>query len=257
MVGGFEKIYEINRNFRNEGISTKHNPEFTMLELYQAYADYNDMMQITEDLIVHVLNEGHGSLAVEYQGKKLDFTPPWKRVRYLDALAELGGVEIGLDMTTEELVGAAKGRNVSCDPKEPRVRIFDRLFGTLVEPHLADPTFIVDFPTEISPLARQCDDNPLLTERFELFVNHFEIANAFSELTDPVEQRRRFEEQEEMRRAGDFEAHQLDHDFLAALEQGLPPTGGLGIGVDRLVMLLTDSPSIRDVIFFPLLRPEE
>ncbi|MEW5946331.1 MAG: lysine--tRNA ligase [bacterium] len=256
-VGGFEKIFEINRNFRNEGVSTKHNPEFTMLELYQAYADYNDMMELTEELVFSVVNEVCGGTTVEYQGSKLDFARPWKRITWLGAVKEYAGLEPELDAGAEELGALARGAGVQCDPGEKRGKILDRLFSTLVEPHLVQPVFILDYPVEISPLARRRDDQPLLTERFELYVHGFEVANAFSELTDPVEQKLRFEHQEELRRGGDAEAHAFDRDFLTALEYGLPPTGGLGIGMDRLVMLLTDSPSIRDVIFFPLLRPEQ
>jgi lysyl-tRNA synthetase, class II len=257
MVGGFERIFEINRNFRNEGISTRHNPEFTMLELYQAYADYNDMMEITEALIADAAQSALGTTKVQYQEKEIDFTPPWKRVRWLDAFREFAGVELAADAGAEELARIAKSRGIEFEPGANAGQLMDKLFGELVEPHLIQPTFVYDYPTEISPLARKRDDDPALTERFELFINCFEIANAFTELTDPMDQLSRFERQQALREAGDAEAHRIDHDFVRALEYGMPPAGGLGIGIDRLVMLLTDSPSIRDVILFPLLRPAE
>ncbi len=256
-VGGFERIFEINRNFRNEGVSTKHNPEFTMLELYQAYADYNDMMDITEALVADTVQAVHGTLKITYQDQELDFTPPWTRIKWFDAFREIGGVDISVSVTKDELLGICEEKNISMDTSLNMGQIIDKLFGLTVEEKLVQPTFVYDYPTEISPLARQHDDAPELTERFELFVSAFEVANAFTELTDPTEQMRRFEHQQELRDAGDEEAHEIDHDFIRALQYGLPPTGGLGIGIDRLVMLLTDSPTIRDVIFFPLLRPEK
>lgn len=256
-VGGFERIFEINRNFRNEGISTKHNPEFTMLELYQAYTDYHGMMEITESLIADAAQAALGTTVVEYQGKQIDFTPPWKRIKYLDSFKEFAGFEFDLNADAASLADICKSHKIDLEPGLNKGQLMDKLFGELVETHLVQPTFIYDYPTEISPLARQRDDDPALTERFELFINSFEIANAFTELTDPTEQLRRFEKQQALRDAGDAEAHRIDFDFVRALQYGFPPTGGLGIGIDRLVMLLTDSPSIRDVIFFPLLRPEE
>lgn len=255
-VGGFERIFEINRNFRNEGISTKHNPEFTMLELYQAYADYNDMMDITEAIISDTVESVHGNSKIAFQQQELDFSTPWKRIKWFDAFREIGGVDITTSTNKEELLNICKEKNISMDPSLNKGQIIDKLFGLTVEEKLVQPTFIYDYPTEISPLARQHDDDPELTERFELFISAFEVANAFTELTDPAEQLRRFERQQELRDAGDEEAHEIDHDFIRALQYGLPPTGGLGIGIDRLVMILTDSPTIRDVIFFPLLRPE-
>ncbi len=257
-VGGFERIFEINRNFRNEGISTKHNPEFTMLELYQAYTDYHGMMEITEALIADAAQTVLGTTKATYQGKELDFTPPWKRISWLDSFKQFAGLEIDLNAADAAALGAVcKSRGIEFDPSSNAGQLMDKLFGELVEPHLVQPTFVFDYPTEISPLACQRDDNPLLTERFELFINSFEVANAFTELRDPMEQLRRLEHQQSLRDSGDAEAHPIDHDFVRALQYGFPPTGGLGIGIDRLVMLLTDSPSIRDVIFFPLLRPEE
>ncbi len=257
-VGGFERIFEINRNFRNEGISTRHNPEFTMLELYQAYTDYDGMMEITEALISDAAQTVLGTTIVTYQEKELDFTPPWKRIRWLDSFKQFAGLEIDLNAAdAPALGGICESRGIEFDPASNAGQLMDKLFGELVEPHLAQPTFVYDYPTEISPLASQRDDNPALTERFELFINSFEVANAFTELRDPMEQLRRLEHQQSLRDSGDAEAHPIDHDFVRALQYGFPPTGGLGIGIDRLVMLLTDSPSIRDVIFFPLLRPEE
>ena len=256
-VGGFERIFEINRNFRNEGISTKHNPEFTMLELYQAYTDYHGMMEITESLIADAAQTALGTTKVTYQEKEIDLTPPWKRLSWLDSFKEFAALDFDLNADADALDAVCKSRKIDAEPGLNAGQLMDKLFGELVEPHLVQPTFIFDYPTEISPLARQRDDNPALTERFELYINSFEVANAFTELTDPTEQLRRLERQSALRDAGDAEAHRIDYDFVRALQYGLPPTGGLGIGIDRLVMLLTDSASIRDVIFFPLLRPEE
>ncbi|MFA6448692.1 MAG: lysine--tRNA ligase [bacterium] len=256
-VGGFERIFEINRNFRNEGISTRHNPEFTMLELYQAYTDYNGMMEITESLIADAAQTALGTTKVVYQEKEIDFTPPWKRIRWVDAFKEFAGLELDLKAGAAGLAAICKSRGIDVDPASNAGQLMDVLFGELVEPHLMQPTFVYDYPTEISPLACQRDDDPDFTERFELFINAFEIANAFTELRDPLEQLRRLEHQQSLRDSGDAEAHPIDNDYVRALEYGFPPTGGLGIGIDRLVMLLTDSASIRDVIFFPLLRPEE
>lgn len=256
VVGGFEKVFEINRNFRNEGISTRHNPEFTMIELYQAYADYHNMMEITETLISDTVEKVHGKTEIDYQGTALNFERPWKRISWLDAFKELGGIEFNLNATRKVLLGVCKSCGVSVDPSLHEGKIIDKLFGKIVEEKLVQPTFVYDYPTLISPLARQHDDNPDLTERFELFVNGFEVANAFTELNDPIEQLRRFQHQQDLREGGDAEMHEIDYDFVRALQFGMPPTGGLGIGIDRVVMLLTDSASIRDVIFFPLLRPE-
>jgi len=256
VVGGFEKIFEINRNFRNEGISTQHNPEFTMIEIYQAYADYHDMMDLTEWLVSEAVREVYDADEVDYQETMLSFARPWKRVRWLDALKEFGGLELDLEASREDLLEICGEHDLKIDPSLHKGKIIDKLFEHFVEENITQPTFVYDYPTEISPLARQHEDNPSLTERFELFVNKFELANAFTELTDPEEQLRRFQHQEDLRQAGDDEMHEIDYDFVRALEYGLPPTGGLGLGIDRLVMLLTDSPSIRDVIFFPMLRRE-
>lgn len=254
-VGGFEKIFEINRNFRNEGISTRHNPEFTMMELYLAYADYHDMMDLTENLIEHAVEQTTGSTTLNYQGTELNFARPWKRMTWLGSIKEFGGPEIDLTADRDTLAALLKEYKIELEPNATKSALLEKTFDTFVEHKLIQPTFIHDYPTEISPLARQRDDDLLLTERFELYIHGFELANAFSELTDPVEQLRRFERQQADRDCGDDTAHAADFDFVAALEHGLPPTGGLGIGIDRLAMLVTDSPSIRDVIFFPLLRP--
>ena len=254
-VGGFEKIFEINRNFRNEGISTKHNPEFTTMELYQAYADYQDMMNLTEDIITHAVKNATGGLKITYQETALDFTRPWRRMTWLQAVRDSGGPEVDLTADRDTLMSQARELKLDIESNATKAAILEKLFDEFVEANIIQPTFIYDYPTEISPLARQRDDNPLLTERFELFIHGFELANAFSELTDPVEQLRRFEYQQANRDAGDDTAHAVDLDFVTALEHGLPPTGGLGIGIDRLAMLVTDAASIRDVIFFPLLKP--
>lgn len=256
LVGGFERVFEINRNFRNEGISTRHNPEFTMIELYQAYANYHDMMEITETLISDTVEKVCGSLEIEYQDHKLNFQRPWKRISWLDAFKELGGLDFDLNATKENLLNMCQSKGISVDPTLHEGKIIDKMFGRLVEEKLIQPTFVYDYPTLISPLASQREDNPDLTERFELFVSGFELANAFSELNDPIEQLRRFQMQADLKESGDAEMHEIDYDFIRALEFGMPPAGGLGIGIDRLTMLLTNSQSIRDVIFFPLLRPE-
>lgn len=255
IVGGYDRVYEINRNFRNEGISIKHNPEFTMLEAYQAYADYHDMMDLTEELIKETAKSiGLGDTVV-YQGTDLDFSRPWRRLTFLRSLEKIGGLKLDFEMTVDELRRIADGAGITVKPVDGKGKIMTEIFEKLVEPNLIEPTFIIDYPLEVTPLARRHPDNPELVERFELMICGREVANAFTELTDPIDQRRRFEEQAALRRAGDDEAQWLDEDFLRALEVGMPPTGGLGIGIDRLVMILTDAPSIRDVIFFPHMRP--
>jgi len=258
LVGGLDKVFEINRNFRNEGISTKHNPEFTMLEAYQAYADYEDMMDLTEKLIVHVTQTVLNNSVITYEGREINFAPPWPRVPMLKAIKDYTGI----DFTSRP--SAAEAYRIACEELklelEPGIswgEIVNEVFEQLVEPELIQPTFIVDYPVEISPLAKRKEDNPALTYRFELFICGREIANAFSELNDPIDQRERFMEQVKKRAAGDEEAHMMDEDFITALEYGMPPAGGLGIGIDRLVMILTNSSSIRDVILFPLLKPRE
>jgi len=257
IVGGYDKVYEINRNFRNEGISIKHNPEFTMLETYQAYADYHDMMELTETMIKQVaVAIGLGD-TITYQGVELDMKRPWTKMTLLESLKQVGGVELSFAMDLAELRAVAAKAGATVDPAAGKGKIITEVFEKLVEPNLVEPTFILDYPLEVTPLARQHPDNPNLVERFELMICGREIANAFTELTDPIEQRRRFEAQAALRQAGDEEAQLLDEDFLRALEIGLPPTGGLGIGIDRLVMILTDSASIRDVLLFPHLRKKD
>ncbi|OPY63278.1 MAG: Lysine--tRNA ligase [Pelotomaculum sp. PtaU1.Bin065] len=259
IVGGFEKVYEINRNFRNEGISTKHNPEFTMLELYQAYADYDDMMNLTEELVANVAFEVFGTTKIEYQGTQIDLSPKWTRLPMLDAVKLHSGIDFGVIKTAEEAKNAVKQAKIGLeiDPAESWGSILNKVFEEVVEPRLIQPTFIMDYPVEISPLAKRKAENPELTYRFELFIYGREMANAFSELNDPIDQKGRFLKQVEKRSAGDEEAHMMDEDYITALEYGMPPAGGLGIGIDRLVMLLTNSPSIRDVILFPLMRPRD
>jgi lysyl-tRNA synthetase, class II len=254
IVGGYDKVYEINRSFRNEGISVKHNPEFTMLEAYEAYGDYIDMMNLTEALIKQTAL-AVGEKTMVYQGTELDFAGPWERITFLESLERVAGLKLSFETDLAELRAAADRAGVPTKPGDGKGKILTEIFEKLVEPKLVQPTFVLDYPLEVTPLARQHPDNPNLVERFELFISGREIANAFTELTDPLEQRRRFEAQSELRRAGDEEAQWLDEDFLTALEIGLPPTGGLGVGIDRLVMILTDSASIRDVLFFPHLRP--
>lgn len=256
LVGGFERIFEINRSFRNEGISTKHNPEFTMLELYQAYADYEDMMQLTEELISTVVEKTLGTLQVKYGDNVIDFTPPWTRMSMIEAVQRYTGEDFS-HFDSQRAQEQAKRLGVEVAPDASWGTVLNEVFETFVEEHLIQPTFITGHPVEVSPLAKRNRENPLITDRFELFINSWEIANAFSELNDPIDQRQRFEQQLEQRRRGDEEAHAMDEDFLIALEHGMPPAGGLGIGIDRLVMILTDSPSIRDVILFPTMRPKE
>jgi lysyl-tRNA synthetase class 2 len=256
VVGGLERVYEINRNFRNEGISTHHNPEFTMLEFYQAYADYRDLMAFTEELLGQVTRAACGSERVTYQGREISFAPPWPRLSVEEALVMLGGLSANQVRTADGLRAAAAARGVPVNPAWGWAKLLMELFEALGEARCIQPTFITDFPAELSPLAKARPEDPRYVQRFELYIAGMEVANAYTELNDPREQRRRFEVQVKAREAGDDEAQYLDEDFLRALEYGLPPTAGEGIGIDRLVMLLTDSPSIRDVILFPLLRPE-
>ncbi len=255
IVGGFDKVYEIGHCFRNEGISTKHNPEFTMLELYQSYADYQVMMDLTEKLIADVAVAVSGSTKLEYQGTAIDLTPPWPRLSIVEAVKNYTGVEWEKITSDEEAVAAAKSLGLKLDPKATKGMVWDEICSEFVEPKLIQPTFLIDHPIEISPLAKKKADRPEFTYRFELFIYGREMANAFSELNDPVDQRERFLEQAKEKAKGNEEAMVWDEDFLVALEHGMPPTGGMGMGIDRLVMLLTDSPSIRDVILFPLMRP--
>lgn len=257
VVGGFDRVFEINRNFRNEGISTQHNPEFTMLEFYQAYADYQDLMAMTEEMLAHLAKEITGDQQVTYQGQPISFVPPWPKLTLEESLVKLAGLDAEVLKTEEGVSETAGCHGVNILPGWGRGKVMAELFDTLVEPKLIQPTFIIDFPTELSPLAKSKHGEPTTVQRFELFVGGMEIANAYSELNDPREQRARFLDQLRQRAQGDLEAHGLDEDFLRALEYGMPPTAGEGIGIDRLAMLLTDSPSIRDVILFPLLKPAQ
>ena len=257
IVGGFPRVFEINRNFRNEGISTIHNPEFTMLEFYVAYADYQDLIRLTEELISSLAQQLFGKTVIEYQGQVIDLTPPWRRWSYREAILEVNRLAPAVLTDRELAVAAAKELHVPIDPKWPLFNIVNEIFEETVEPNLQQPTFITDYPMEISPLARRKDADPSLTDRFELYIAGREIANAFSELNDPLDQRERFEGQAAQRTAGDEEAHVVDEDFLRALEYGMPPTAGEGIGIDRLTMLFTNQASIRDVVLFPQLRPEK
>lgn len=257
LVGGLDRVYEINRNFRNEGVDTRHNPEFTMLEFYQAYADYNDLMTLTEELLPHLCREVLGGEELTYQGTQISSSPPWPRLTVAEALRKIGGVSEEDQQDEGKLCAVAERRGVAVQPRWGRAKLLTELMAHLVEPHLVQPTFLLDFPLELSPLANQKKDDPRLAERFELFVGGMELANAYTELNDPQEQRHRFQEQLRARELGDDEAHRMDDDFVRALEYGMPPAAGEGIGIDRLVMLFTDSASIRDVILFPQLRPKE
>jgi lysyl-tRNA synthetase, class II len=257
VVGGFERVFEINRNFRNEGISTIHNPEFTMLEFYMAYADYQDLIPLTEELITGVAQEVLGTLKLSYQGKEIDLTPPWERLTYLEAISKFSRLNTQLKADLHEIRKLAQKFKIEVKPQDSVGQLLNEIFAATVEPHLAGPVFILDYPTDISPLAKRKSHEPEFCERFELYIAGREIANAFSELNDPLDQRQRFEDQMKQRKAGDLEAHQMDEDFLRALEYGMPPAAGEGIGIDRLIMLLTNQVSIRDVILFPQLRPEK
>lgn len=254
VVGGFEKVYEINRNFRNEGISVRHNPEFTMLELYEAYGNYETMMRLCEELISSVVLKLLGTYTVTYQGMSIDFTPPWRRLVLPEEIRRRTGIDI-LEDSLDTMREKAKALGVVFDETWDRGKFVNELLENFLQKDIIHPTFVLDYPVEISPLAKAKKDDPRLAERFELFIGREEIGNAYSELNDPFEQRRRFEEQARKRAKGDLEAHTIDEDYLEALEYGMPPTGGLGIGIDRLVMLLTNASSIREVILFPLLRP--
>ncbi|MDY6823107.1 MAG: lysine--tRNA ligase [Thermodesulfobacteriota bacterium] len=256
VVGGFERVFEINRNFRNEGISTRHNPEFTMLEFYQAYADYRALMTMTEALFGRVVSTVCGTMAVEYQGHTIDFSQPWRRMTLAAAMHEIAGIDADTLTNKEALLAVAAEKGVKITKMDNRGKIITRLFDALVEPALIAPTFITGYPVEVSPLSRTSAENPEIVDRFELFIAGNEIANGFSELNDPEEQRTRFQRQVDARNAGDEEAHYMDEDYVEALEYGMPPTAGEGIGIDRLVMLLTDAASIREVILFPHMRPE-
>lgn len=256
IVGGLERVFEIGRIFRNEGIDATHNPEFTMLESYEAYADYLDILEMVEEIVPAVARAATGSTVVHFRGRDLDMTPPYRRARLVDLVVEAIGEDAGFDMELDEIRAVARRHGVEPEPGWGHGKILDELFERHVADRLWEPVFVMDHPVEVSPLARRHRDDPDLTERFELFVAGMEYANAFSELNDPVDQRERFLAQARARAGGDDEAHPIDEDFVTALEYGMPPTGGLGIGVDRLVMLLTDRHHIREVILFPTLRPE-
>jgi lysyl-tRNA synthetase class 2 len=261
-VGGIDRVFEINRNFRNEGISTQHNPEFTMLEFYWAYADYNDLMTLTEEMLTEVALEATGTTEVQFGGHSISLKAPFRRLSLREAAREAASKKLGTavaadDLRSRERAAALAARvGVDVAPANGPGKITAEIFEKLCEDQLIQPTFVHDFPTEVSPLSKQKPDDPDTVERFELYVGGFEVANAFSELNDPVEQRRRFEEQLRQRAGGDEEAHAMDEDYVRALEFGMPPAAGEGVGIDRLVMLLTNSPSIRDVILFPLMRPK-
>ena len=256
IVGGYEKVYEIGRIFRNEGMDIRHNPEFTTIEFYAAYQDYHDMMDICEEIFTRCAQEVVGTMKINYQGTDSDLTPAWRRITMIDSIKEVTGVDFNTIETDEEAVKLAKERGLEVDPiKETRGDVIALFFDEYVEKTLIQPTFIYEYPVEISPLAKRSKVDPRLTERFELFIGGREYGNAFSELNDPIDQYERFKKQVEAREAGDDEAGMMDEDFVMALEYGMPPTGGIGIGIDRLIMLLTDAASIRDVLLFPTMKP--
>ena len=255
IVGGFEGVYEVAKDFRNEGMDKFHNPEFTMMELYVAYKDYEWMMNLVEEMIQHICQKVFNKLEFEYDGKVVNFNSPWKRVSYVEAIKEKTGVDV-LSATEDELKSAAKNIGIDLKGLDGRAKLIDEIFSEAVEKNLVQPTFVIDYPLILSPLAKKHRSKEGLVERFEGYVAGKELCNAFSELNDPIDQRKRFEEQVKLREAGDLEAHQVDEDYIRSLEFGMPPTAGLGIGIDRLVMLLTNQISIRDVIFFPQMKPE-
>lgn len=257
IVGGLEKVFEIGHVFRNEGIDREHNPEFTLLECYQAYADYNDMMELTEDVYNYVTMKLFGTTKITYQDNEIDFKKPWKRISMIDAIQEYGNVDVK-NKSDDELIRLTEQHNVQIDGEKTRGKLIAGLFEELCEDKLIQPTFIIDHPIETTPLCKPLrDGDQNMVERFEPFINTWEIGNAYSELNDPVLQRKLLEDQASALRAGDLEAQPMDEDFVRSIEQGMPPTGGLGLGIDRMIMLLTNSPSIRDVIFFPTMKPKE
>ncbi|MBS3780030.1 MAG: lysine--tRNA ligase [Desulfovermiculus sp.] len=256
LVGGFEKVYEINRNFRNEGISTQHNPEFTMLEFYWAYATFHDLMDLTEEMFAFLAREILGTTQLTYQGKDIDLTPPWNRLSFYEALENIGGLQPSQYQKQDEAKNLVRKLGENVQINETLGKIQAKLFDLLVEPKLIQPHFIYHYPTDISPLSRRNEQDTSVTDRFELFITGREMANAFSELNDPRDQRERFEDQAQAKAQGDEESHFMDEDYIRALEYGMPPAAGEGVGIDRLVMLFTDSPSIREVILFPHLKPE-
>lgn len=255
IVGGLEKVYEIGRIFRNEGMDIKHNPEFTTMELYEAYTDYHGMMDLCENLFVHCTQTLHNTTKISYQGQEIDLTPPWTRLTMNDAVKQYSGADFAACASDEEARALAKSIGLEVEQDETRGKLLNLAFEAFVEDNLVQPTFIMDYPVEVSPLAKRKASDPWLTERFELFITGREMANAFSELNDPIDQRERFVQQMRERERGDDEAHMMDDDFVTALEYGMPPTGGIGIGIDRMVMLLTDCYSIRDVLLFPTMKP--
>lgn len=258
LVGGFERVFELNRNFRNEGVSTQHNPEFTMLEFYQAHATYEDLMDLTEELFGKLVREvNEGVMELEYQGQVISLRPPWARYTLRESLVKIGDIPEGAIENFDEAVAVARSLGIGIEKFEGHGKLLTKIFDEVVEPRLIQPTFIYEYPLEVSPLSRKTEGNPDFVDRFELFIAAREMANAFSELNDPRDQRERFVAQLDARRAGDEEAHEMDEDYIRALEYGMPPAAGEGIGIDRLVMLFTDSPSIRDVILFPHMRPEK
>lgn len=260
IVAGFEKVYEIGRNFRNEGMDIRHNPEFTAIELYEAYSDYNDMMEITENMVAYICEKINGTTKVTYQGTEIDFAPPWRRVTMVDVVKEYAGVDFNTIKSNEEAQDIAKAKHLEfAKPLETVTKgdVLNALYEEFGEANMIQPTFVMDYPVEISPLTKKKRGNPEFTERFEGFVFGRELCNAYSELNDPIVQRERFEQQAKERELGDDEAYLLDEQFMSALETGMPPTGGMGMGIDRLIMFLTDSASIRDVILFPTMRPQK
>lgn len=257
IVGGMEKVYEMGRMFRNEGMSIKHNPEFTMMEVYEAYTDYKGMMELTENLISTVAMETLGTTKIMYQGQEIDLTPPWNRLSMIEAVKKYSGVDFDSIKTDEEAKAAAEEKKVHIKPGMTRGEILNLMFEEFAESNLVQPTFIYDYPVEVSPLTKRKPGHPELTERFEFFITGREMGNAYSELNDPVDQKERFVNQVKKRDSGDEEANMMDEDYVTALEYGMPPTGGLGIGVDRLIILLTDSASIRDILLFPTMKPRE
>jgi len=257
IVGGLEKVYELGRMFRNEGMSVKHNPEFTLLEVYEAYTDYHGMMKLTEDLYIHVADTVLGTRKLEYQGQEIDLSLPWARMTMTEAVKKYAGVDFDAITSDEEAISLAKEKGLDTEGKTKKGEILNLFFEEFVEHHLIQPTFIMDYPVEVSPLTKRKPDKPELTERFELFIMGREMANAYSELNDPIDQKERFLAQVRKREQGDEEANMMDEDYIIALEHGLPPTGGLGVGIDRLVMLFTNSYSIRDVLLFPTMKPKE
>ncbi len=257
VVGGFEKVFEMNRNFRNEGIDTRHNPEFTMIEMYQAYADYKDMMNLAEEIYSTLAQNLFGTTEIDYQGEKINLAKGWKRIGYVEALKEYTGVDFSGIKTLDEAKAAAKSCGIKADDFKSIWSIADEIFSEKVEHKFINPTFLTDYPKELSPLAKSREDNPDYVERFELFIAGREMANAFTELNDPFDQKERFEAQVEKKNAGDEEATEMDSDYITALEYGLPPAGGMGIGIDRMIMLFVNTASIKDTILFPLLRQDK